>query len=142
MINRVIIVGRMVRDPELKRTGKGNAITNFTLALDNYRGGEKSTDFIPVTAFSKMAENIAQYCSKGSLVGVDGKIHSYTYQNKEGKNVSSINVTAEDVRFMDSRKTQSNGQSQQAGSWVNKLGEDKPYTINEEALVSESDINF
>lgn len=142
MINRVIIVGRMTRDPELKRTGKGNAITNFTLALDNYRGGEKSTDFIPVTAFSKMAENIAQYCSKGSLVGVDGKIHSYTYQNAEGKNVSYINVTAEDVRFMDSRKTQSNAQPQQAGSWVNKLGEDKPYTINEEALVSESDINF
>lgn len=142
MINRVIIVGRMTRDPELRRTGKGNAITNFTLALDNYRGGEKSTDFIPVTAFSKMAENIAQYCSKGSLVGVDGKIHSYTYQNAEGKNVSYINVTADDVKFMDSRKTQSNGQPQQAGSWVNKLGEDKPYTINEEALVSESDINF
>ncbi len=142
MINRVIIVGRMVRDPELRRTGKGNAITNFTLALDNYRGGEKSTDFIPVTAFSKTAENIAQYCSKGSLVGVDGKIHSYTYQNADGKNVSSVSVTADDVRFMDSRKTQSNNQPQQAGSWVNKLGEDKPYTINEEALVSESDINF
>ena len=114
MINRVIIVGRMVRDPELRRTGNGNAIVNFTLALDNYSGGEKSTDFIPVTAFNKMATNIAQYCSKGSLVGVDGKIHSNTYQNKDGKNVTYINVIADNVRFMDTRKTQTNAQPKQS----------------------------
>jgi single-strand DNA-binding protein len=117
MINRCIIVGRMVRDPELRRTGNGNAILNFTLALDNYGGGEKSTDFIPVTAFNKMATNIAQYCSKGSLVGVDGKIHSNTYQNKDGKNVTYINVVADNVRFMDTRKSQSNAQPQQEGNW-------------------------
>jgi single-strand DNA-binding protein len=117
MINRCIIVGRMVRDPELRRTGNGNAIVNFTLALDNYSGGEKSTDFIPVAAFNKMATNIAQYCSKGSLVGVDGKIHSKTYQNKDGKNVTYINVVADNVRFMDTRKSQSNAQPQQEGNW-------------------------
>lgn len=143
MINRTILVGRMVRDPELKRTSNGSAVTNFTLALDNWKGnGETDTDFIPVTCFGKIAENTAQYCSKGSLVGIDGRIHSHSYTNKEGKNVTYVNVTADNLRFLDSKKSKSTSSQPQAGAWVNKLGEDKPYTINEEALVSESDINF
>ena len=78
MMNRVVIVGRMTRDPELRRTGNGTAVTSFTLALNrNYNSADgQQADFIPVVVWNKAAENVAQYCSKGSLVGVDGRLRS------------------------------------------------------------------
>ena len=72
MINRVVMVGRMTRDPELRRTGNGAAVTSFTLALNrNYNSADgQQADYISCVVWNKVAENVAQYCAKGSLVGV------------------------------------------------------------------------
>ena len=75
MINRVVLVGRMTRDPELRRTPQGDAVTSFTLAVNrNYtsRDGQQQADFINCVVWRKPAENVERYCSKGSLVGVEG----------------------------------------------------------------------
>ena len=73
-MNRVVLVGRMVRDPERKRTNSGSSVTSFTIAVDNpaKTGAERSASFIPCTCWNKTAENVAKYCTKGSLIGVDG----------------------------------------------------------------------
>lgn len=73
MINRVVLVGRLTRDPELRRTANGTAVTSFSLAIDNRgaRDGEKSTSFFNIVCWNQTAENVAKYVRKGSLVGVE-----------------------------------------------------------------------
>lgn len=104
-INRVVLVGRMVRDPELKKTSSGASVTSFTIAVDNFAkvGGEKTTSFIPCTSWNKTAENIAKYCSKGSLVGVDGHLNQRSYEDKNGQKRSVVEVTAESVQFLEKK---------------------------------------
>lgn len=105
MINRVVLVGRMTRDPDLRRTANGNAVTSFTLALD--RGFEsqdgQTADFVPVVVWNKSAESVAQYCAKGSLVGVDGKLRSRSYDNQQGQKVFVVEVLADRVQFLETR---------------------------------------
>ncbi len=118
MLNRVVLVGRMTRDPELRRTGTGSAVTNFTLALNRgytSQNGERQTDFIPCVVWNKAAENTAKYCAKGSLVGVDGKLQSRSYENQEGRRVTVIEVICDSVQFLETRAMQQNrAQSQPA----------------------------
>ena len=106
MINRVVLVGRMTRDPELRRTGNGTAVTSFTLALD--RGfttqDGQSADFIPCVVWNKAAESTAQYCHKGSLVGVDGSLRSRNYTNNQGQKVYVVEVMCNSVKFLESRR--------------------------------------
>ena len=117
MMNRVVIVGRMTRDPELNRTGSGNSVCHFTLALErNFKSGEEQqADFIPVVVWNKRAESVAQYCRKGSLVGVDGRLRSRTYDNKQGQRVYVVEVLADSVQFLETRSArerhQTNAQS-------------------------------
>ena len=89
MINRVVMVGRMTRDPELRRTGNGAAVTSFTLALNrNYNSADgQQADYISCVVWNKVAENVAQYCAKGSLVGVEGRLRSRSYDNAQGQRV-------------------------------------------------------
>ena len=106
MINRVVLVGRMTRDPELRRTGNGTAVTSFTLALD--RGfttqDGQSADFIPCVVWNKAAESTAQYCHEGSLVGVDGSLRSRNYTNNQGQKVYVVEVMCNSVKFLESRR--------------------------------------
>ena len=89
MINRVVMVGRMTRDPELRRTGNVAAVTSFTLALNrNYNSADgQQADYISCVVWNKVAENVAQYCAKGSLVGVEGRLRSRSYDNAQGQRV-------------------------------------------------------
>lgn len=106
MLNRVVLVGRMTRDPELRRTGSGSAVTNFTIALNrNFTSSTngQQTDFIPCVVWNKVAENVAKYCAKGSLVGVEGRLQSRQYQNQEGRNVTVIEVICDSVQFLESK---------------------------------------
>lgn len=102
-LNRVVLVGRMVRDPELKRTNSGASVTSFTIAVDNLTraGNERSASFIPCTSWNKTAENVAKYCSKGSLVGVDGRLNQRSYEDKNGQKRSVVEVIAESVQFLE-----------------------------------------
>ncbi|MGN1181509.1 MAG: single-stranded DNA-binding protein [Faecalibacillus sp.] len=105
MMNRVVMVGRMTRDPELRRTGSGAAVTSFTLALNrNYNSADgQQADYIPCVVWNKIAENVAQYCSKGSLVGVDGKLRSRSYDNAQGQRVYGVEVVCDSVQFLETR---------------------------------------
>ena len=118
MINRVVMVGRMTRDPELRRTGNGAAATSFTLALNrNYNSADgQQADYISCVVWNKVAENVAQYCAKGSLVGVEGRLRSRSYDNAQGQRVTdnfqdmqtvelekdfdnSFNIMEDDIQF-------------------------------------------
>lgn len=104
-LNRVVLVGRIVRDPELKKTNSGASVTSFTIAVDNVvkSGNEKSTSFIPCTCWNKTAENVAKYCFKGSLVGVDGRIVQRSYEDKSGQKRSVVEVVCETVQFLEKK---------------------------------------
>ncbi|PKF29908.1 single-stranded DNA-binding protein, partial [Macrococcoides caseolyticum] len=90
MINRVVLVGRLTKDPEYRVTQSGVAVASFTLAVNRTftnANGERQADFINCIVFRKQAENVNNFLSKGSLVGVDGRLQSRSYDNKEGQRV-------------------------------------------------------
>lgn len=105
MINRVVICGRLVRDPELKKTPSDSSVVTFTVAVDNRpkANGEKSTSFIPCTAWNATANNVAKYTKKGSLVGVDGRLNQRQYQSKDGRTVNVVEVIADTVQFLEKK---------------------------------------
>lgn len=105
MINRVVLVGRMTKDPELRRTANGIAVTSFTLALNrNFNSADgQQADYIPCVVWNKVAENVERYCSKGSLVGVEGHLQSRTYDNAQGQKVFVIEAVCNSVQFIDTR---------------------------------------
>lgn len=119
MINRVILVGRLTKDPEYRQTQSGVSTTTFTLAVNRTfknKNGEGEADFINVVVFRQQAENVSKYLSKGSLAGVDGRFQSRNYENNEGRRVFVTEVVADNVQFMDSKGSkQQNNQPQQQG---------------------------
>ena len=103
MLNRVVLIGRLTRDPELRYSPSGVAVTNFTLAIDRRfknAQGEKETDFIPCVVFKQLAEHCANYLAKGKLASVDGRIQVRTYNDKDGQKRWVTEVIAEDVHFL------------------------------------------
>jgi single-strand DNA-binding protein len=108
MLNRVVLVGRLTRDVEMKYLPNGTPVANFTLAVDrpfSNKDGEKEADFIPIVVWRKQAENCANYIGKGSLVAVDGRMQVRSYE-QDGKRRYVTEVVADSVRFLDSRKKQ------------------------------------
>lgn len=122
MINRVVMVGRMTRDPELRRTGSGAAVTSFTLALNrNYNSADgQQADYISCVVWNKVAENVAQYCSKGSLVGVEGRLRSRTYNNAQGQRVYVTEVVCDSVQFLETRAQRERNQSSMNQGMMNQ----------------------
>ena len=122
MINRVVMVGRMNRDPELRRTGSGAAVTSFTLALNrNYNSADgQQADYISCVVWNKVAENVAQYCSKGSLVGVEGRLRSRTYDNAQGQRVYVTEVVCDSVQFLETRAQRERNQSSMNQGMMNQ----------------------
>lgn len=111
--NNIHLIGRLVRDPEMRMTPVGNAVTNFTLAVDRdyvNEQGQKETDFIDIVVWRKRAEVCAQYLVKGSLVAIEGRLQIRTYENQEGQKRKVAEVVAESVKFLDKRK-QTEGQT-------------------------------
>lgn len=104
MLNRVILIGRLTRDPELRYTPAGVAVTQFTLAVDrpfSNNQGEREADFIPVVVWRQLAETCANYLRKGRLAAVEGRIQVRNYDNNEGKRVYVTEVIADNVRFLE-----------------------------------------
>lgn len=107
MLNRVILIGRLTRDPELRYTPSGVAVTQFTIAVDRpftSQGGEREADFIPVVTWRQLAETCANYLRKGRLTAVEGRIQVRNYENNEGKRVYVTEVIADNVRFLESNR--------------------------------------
>lgn len=135
MLNRVVLVGRLTKDPELRYTQSGVAVTNFTLAVNRpfkNQNGESEADFINCVVWRKPAENAANYLKKGSLCGIDGRIQTRNYDGQDGKRVYVTEVVADSVQFLEPKKDsqQSNYQPSKQSDPFN--GE--PVSIDDESL--------
>ena len=103
MLNRIVIIGRLTRDPELRSTANGTPVCTFTLAVDRSfksASGERETDFIPVVVWRQLGETCAQYLAKGKLAAVDGRLQIRTYQAQDGSKRTAAEVVADNVRFL------------------------------------------
>ncbi|RSK29178.1 single-stranded DNA-binding protein [Bacillus sp. HMF5848] len=112
MLNRVVLVGRLTKDPELRYTPSGVAVATFTLAVNRAftnQQGEREADFINCVVWRKPAENVANFLKKGSLAGVDGRIQTRNYDNQNGQRVYVTEVVAETVQFLEPRGTGGGG---------------------------------
>ena len=118
MLNKIFIMGRLTRDPELRRTQSGTPVTSFSLAVDrDYKtqSGEKETDFIDVVAWRATAEFVAKYFTKGRMAVVEGRLQIRAWQDKEGNNRRSAEVVADNVYFGDSRRDSDSGSGNYGG---------------------------
>lgn len=158
MMNRVVLVGRLTKDPELRYTPAGAAVATFTLAVNRpFKNGqgEQEADFIQCVVWRKPAENVANFLKKGSLTGVDGRVQTRNYEGNDGKRVYVTEIVAEAVQFLEPKNnhvegsTSNNNQSganysnnskttpYRADSSQNKdsfANEGKPIDINEDDL--------
>ena len=114
MINTAVLTGRLTRDPELRVSQNDVQVCNFTLAVNRPfkdRNGENQADFINCVAFRKQAELIKQYMSKGSLLGIEGRQQSRSYENKEGQRVYVTETVVEKITFLESNNNKNNTQN-------------------------------
>jgi single-strand DNA-binding protein len=110
MINRAVIVGRLTKNPELRKSAAGNSFASFTVAIDNRTkpGEAKTASFINCISFGNTADNLAKYTRKGSLIGVEGRLQQRNYETKDGRKGSAIEIIADTVQFLDSRQASGN----------------------------------
>lgn len=106
MLNKAILMGRLVADPELRQTTNGVSVCSFRIAVDrNYSGAqEKQTDFINIVAWRKTAEFVCNYFSRGSMIVIDGSIQCRNYEDKDGNKRTAVEVMAESVMFGESKR--------------------------------------
>ncbi len=107
MLNKIILMGRLTRDPELRRTGSGTAVTSFSLAVDRdfkSQSGEKETDFIDIVAWRGTAEFVSKYFTKGRMAVVEGRLQLRDWTDKDGGKRRSAEVVADNVYFGDSKR--------------------------------------
>jgi single-strand DNA-binding protein len=112
MMNRVVLVGRLTKDPDLRYTPNGVPVATFTLAVNrafSNQQGEREADFINCVIWRKPAENVANFLKKGSLAGVDGRIQTRHYEGQDGKRVYVTEVQAESVQFLEPRNASGGG---------------------------------
>lgn len=127
MLNRVILMGRIVADPELKTTGTGISVTSFRIAVERSyvkSGEERKADFIDVVCWRNTAEFVCRYFGKGSLIAVEGQLQSRTYQAKDGTNRYVVEVVADNVSFTGERR-------ENAGGYNQPYGDSQPYGANQ-----------
>jgi single-strand DNA-binding protein len=112
VLNRIILIGRLTADPELRYTPSGTAVASFALAVDRPRTnqmGERETDFINIVAWQKLGELAAQYLRKGRLAAVEGRLQIRSYENREGQRVRVAEVVADNIRFLDRAESPTSG---------------------------------
>ncbi|WP_251545984.1 single-stranded DNA-binding protein [Limosilactobacillus caecicola] len=117
MLNRVVLTGRLTRDPELRYTGSGTAVCSFSVAVDRQfrnQNGERDADFINCVIWRKSAENFANFTHKGSLVGIDGRLSTRNYENNQGQRVYVTEVTVDNFALLEPRSN-NQGRNNQGG---------------------------
>lgn len=133
MLNRIVLIGRLTKDPELRYTPNGKAVAGFTLAVDRaFRNqqGEKEADFINIVVWGTQAENSANFLSKGKLAAVDGRLQIRSYDGQDGQKRWITEVVADNVKFLSPKEGgQGNfqGRANDLGSDVNFSDEDIPF---------------
>ena len=109
MLNRIIVMGRMTRDPELRRTNSGTAVASFAVAVDRdfkSQSGEKETDFVDIVAWRSTADFVSKFFTKGRMAVVEGRLQFRDWKDKDGNNRRSAEVVAEHVYFGDSKRSE------------------------------------
>lgn len=115
MINNVVLVGRLVRDPELRYTPSNQAVATFSLAVNrNFKGqnGEREADFINCVIWRQQAENLTNWAKKGALIGITGRIQTRNYENQQGQRVYVTEVVADNFQLLEFNKQNNQGHSQ------------------------------
>ncbi len=119
MLNHIVLMGRLTKDPELRRTGSGVAVASFSIAVDrdfgNRENGEKETDFIDIVAWRNTAEFVSKYFTKGRMAVVSGRLQIRNWQDKDGNKRRSAEVVADNIYFGDSKRDGATGQSFDSG---------------------------
>jgi single-strand DNA-binding protein len=148
MINNVVLVGRLTKDPDLRYTQQGKAVATYTLAVNrNFtnQSGNKEADFINCVIWGKRAEALANYCKKGALVGTTGRIQTRNYDNQQGQRIYVTEIIAENFQMLESRSVSEarDGNSKNADNYQNQNHEDLPMPeeFNEEDI-RDSDIPY
>jgi len=125
MINRVVLVGRLTRDVELRYTTSGAAVGSFTIAVNRQftnANGERDTDFVNAVIWRKSAENFANFTSKGSLVGIEGRIQTRNYENQQGQRVYVTEVVVDNFSLLESRAESEARRSHNGSNNTNNFG--------------------
>ena len=133
-MNKVVLIGRLTRDPELRYTSGNAAVCNFTIAVDrpfNSNTQERGTDFIPIVVWNKQAENVKNYLAKGSQVAVEGRMQVRNYDDNNGHKRYVTEVIANSVEFMGSKH--SNNGSSMPSEETSSSSEPTPYDFKDEA---------
>lgn len=146
-LNRVVLVGRLTKNVDLRYTQNGKAVGNFTLAVNRpfkNASGENEADFILCQAWGKQAENLANYMKKGSQVGVDGRIATRSYDNNQGQRVFVTEVVADNVQFLESKGGQQSTQQQRVDTYNQEVNKAQQMPVNEgqQIDISDSDLPF
>lgn len=119
MLNHITVMGRLTRDPELRRTGSGISVANFTLAVErdfaSKEGGEKETDFIDCVAWKSTGEFVSRYFQKGSMAAVAGRLQSRKWKDKDGNNRVTWEIVAENVYFAERKQNSDSGRNASYG---------------------------
>ncbi|MGW7955221.1 single-stranded DNA-binding protein [Staphylococcus xylosus] len=149
MINRIVLVGRLTKDPEFRTTPSGVSVATFTLAVNRTftnAQGEREADFVNCVVFKKQAENVNKYLSKGKLAGVDGRIQSRSYENKEGQRVFVTEVAADSVQFLEPKgnnNQQNVSKGQQTVANNQRSSNDNPFANNNGPIdIKDDDLPF
>src|SRR5574344_1091018 len=138
-MNKVFLIGRLVRDPELRFTGSNIAVATFSLAVNrNFTGanGERETDFINIVVWRKQAENCKNYITQGSQVAIDGRIQTRTYDDKDGQKRYVTEVVADNVQFLDTKASREMRETTGSSNNVNP----SPYDFQPDVDVSTTDV--
>ncbi len=159
-MNKVILIGRLARDPEMRTTASGVSVTRFTVAVSrpfSGQGSQPQTDFIGCIAWRRQAENIAKYCTKGSQVAVEGRIQTGSYDGQDGQRHYTTDIVADNVTFLGSRGgTDASSYSQPDTSYSQQMpsynepqgmpsqdmSEDPFKDFGEEVALSDDDLPF
>lgn len=141
MLNRVVLVGRLTKDPDLRYTPSGVAVATFTLAVNRTftnQNGEREADYLNCVIWRKQAENVANFLKKGSLAGVDGRLQSRSYEDQSGKRVYVTEVVAESVQFLEPKGQVNNQNSNPANNTQQDsdpfANDGKPINISDDDL--------
>lgn len=143
-MNKVILVGRLCRDPDLKNTTTGRAVATFTLAVDRRfknKDGQKEADFVPIVVWGKQAEFAGHYLSKGSQIGVSGRLQVRSYDAQDGQRRYVTEVVADEINFISTMRKEDSGGSRGMPSET----DDQSYGLNEEGfslMANDDDIPF
>ena len=142
MLNHIVIMGRLIRDPELRRTGSGTAVASFTLAVDrDYKtdGGELETDFIDCVAWRQTGEFVSKYFTKGRVAVVSGRLQIRPWTDKEGNKRTSAEIVADNVYFGSSKRDSEGGNSSYAGNISGGYTAPASTTVSDFAMLEDDD---